>query len=307
MPTVLDGKSVATEVSRKLKNRVDALRAKDPKRSPPKISIVQVGDNPASKAYINRKLKVAAEIGILAEHVRLPKNASESEIQNVVARLNADESVHGMIVQLPLDQEKKSSDAWVNALLEQIRGDKDADGLATCNLGRLFAGESTAERWTAPIPATALGVMRLLEHHEISPRGKNCVVIGKSRLVGNPTAQLLLQAGASVSVVHSKSPDWSPLTRAADIVVVAAGVKHLLKPEHLNANCVVVDVGIHKTETGLTGDLHPDAQAKVAAYSPVPGGVGQMTVVCLMENLVELYARQNSDEIARGESESFSN
>ena len=292
MPTVLDGKSVATEVSQLLKKRLDELRFAHPHKTQPKISIIQVGDNPASKAYIARKLKVAQEIGILAEHIRLPKDVSEDEIMKTVKRLNADESVSGMIVQLPLDQEKKSSDVWVNEVLESIRPDKDADGLATSNLGKLFAGESTASRWTAPIPATALGVMRLLEHHRISPRGKSVVVIGKSRLVGNPTAQLLLQAGATVSIVHSQSPDWSSLTRAADIVVVAAGVRHLLKPDQVSAECVVIDVGIHKTENGLTGDAHPDTQAKVAAYSPVPGGVGQMTVVCLMENLVELYARR---------------
>jgi methylenetetrahydrofolate dehydrogenase (NADP+) / methenyltetrahydrofolate cyclohydrolase len=292
MPTVLDGKIVASQLITKLKERVASERAQHPSKPAPQLAVIQVGDNPASKAYIGRKLKVAQEIGILTQHVQLGSSSSEREIQETVSRLNADTSVHGMIVQLPLDQSVKSPEPWVNSLLDSIHAEKDADGLATSNLGKLFVGESTSAHWTAAIPATALGVMRLLEHYKISPRAKNCVVIGKSRLVGNPTAQLLLQAGGTVSVVHSQSPDWTYLTREADIVVVAAGVKHLLKPEHVSEKAVVIDVGIHKTEQGLTGDAHPETCAKVAAYSPVPGGVGQLTVACLMENLVELWKRQ---------------
>ncbi|MEO5666582.1 MAG: bifunctional 5,10-methylenetetrahydrofolate dehydrogenase/5,10-methenyltetrahydrofolate cyclohydrolase [Bdellovibrionota bacterium] len=291
MPTVLEGKSVSSALSQKLKNLVDRQRASHPLQTAPKLTILQVGDNPASKAYISRKLKVAAEIGILTEHLTLACDASEAEIEKHVVRVGNDKSVHGMIIQLPLDQKIKSSEMWVNALLEKIPPTKDADGLATSNLGKIFAGESTAARWTAPIPATALGVMRLLEHYKISVRGKTCLVIGKSRLVGNPTAQLLLQAGATVSIVHSQSPDWTLLAQNADLIVVAAGVKHLLKAKHLGEKTVVIDVGIHKTEMGLTGDADPEACAKSIAYSPVPGGVGQMTVACLMENLVELWLR----------------
>ena len=291
MSTVLDGKSVSAELSLRLKKRVEDHRASNPSKLPPQLAVVQVGDNPASKAYINRKIKVAAEIGILTQHIQHAKNAPHSEIEKTLAKLNNDATVHGLIVQLPLDQSIKAPETWVNALLESIRPDKDADGLNTANLGKIFAGESTSSQWRAPIPATALGVMRLLEHYEISPRGKNCVVIGKSRLVGNPTAQLLLQAGGTVSVVHSQSPDWSYLTQQADIVVVAAGVKHLLKAEHVSSKCVIVDVGIHKDATGFFGDAHPDACQKAKAFTPVPGGVGQMTVACLMENLVELWER----------------
>ncbi len=292
MPTVLDGKIVASQLITKLKERVASERAMDPSRAAPQLAVIQVGDNPASKAYISRKLKVAAEIGILTQHVQLSSTSSEREIEEAVARLNDDSSVHGMIVQLPLDQSVKSPESWVNSLLDSIHAHKDADGLATANLGKLFVGESTSSRWTAAIPATALGVMRLLQYYNISPRTKNCVVIGKSRLVGNPTAQLLLQAGGTVSVVHSQSPDWSFLTQRADIVVVAAGVKHLLKPEQVSEKVVLIDVGIHKDVGGLSGDAHPETCAKVAAYSPVPGGVGQLTVACLMENLVELWKRQ---------------
>jgi len=291
MPRILDGKDVSSSLSLRLKNRLEAQRAAHPRARPPKLAILQVGANPASKAYISRKLKVASEIGILTEHLQLASDVSESEIEAQIERLNEDPSVHGLIVQLPLDQKTKSSESWLNSLLEKIHPLKDADGLATSNLGKIFAGESTATRWTAPIPATALGVMRLLEHYGISPRSKTCVVIGKSRLVGNPTAQLMLQAGATVSIVHSQSPDWSSLTRQADIIVVAAGVKHLLKPEHVSSSSIIIDVGIHRSETGLTGDADPAACAKSAAYSPVPGGVGQMTVACLMENLLELWAR----------------
>lgn len=294
MPTVLDGKIVASHLITKLAERVASERALHPSKPAPQLAVIQVGENPASKAYIGRKLKVAAEIGILTQHVQLSSTSSEKEIGETVSRLNADSSVHGMIVQLPLDQSVKSPDSWVNSLLDSIRADKDADGLATSNLGKLFVGESTSSHWSSAIPATALGVMRLLEHYKISPRSKNCVVIGKSRLVGNPTAQLLLQAGGTVSIVHSQSPDWSSLTQQADIIVVAAGVKHLLKAEHVSPKAVVIDVGIHKTETGITGDAHPETCSKVAAYSPVPGGVGQLTVACLMENLVELWKRQKT-------------
>jgi methylenetetrahydrofolate dehydrogenase (NADP+) / methenyltetrahydrofolate cyclohydrolase len=294
MPTLLEGRSVAAQLIQKLKTHVEEHRHACPHKPLPQLAIVQVGDNPASKAYIGRKLKVAAEIGVLSKHIQLAPTATEAEIQSSVAELNNDATVHGIIVQLPLDQAKKSADTWVNSLIDSIRPDKDADGLVTANLGKLFVGESTSSHWRAPIPATALGVMRLLDSYGLSVRAKNCLVIGKSRLVGNPTAQLLLQAGATVSVVHSQSPDWRPLSRSADLIVVAAGVKHLLKPEDVREGSWLVDVGIHKDPSGLTGDVHPEAAAKSAAYTPVPGGVGQMTVACLMENLVELWTRKDA-------------
>lgn len=251
---------------------------------------MQVGDLAASNAYIGQKKKRADELGIACRHVRLPSTSSFRDIRDQLVRLGMDHSLDGIILQLPLDLAKPLPPEEIHELLETIPPGKDADGLHTVNQGQLAAGCSNAECWAAPLPATALGVLRLLQFYEIPVAGKDVVVLGKSRLVGLPSALLLLQAHATVSVGHSQSKDWGELTRRADIVVVATGRKHLLKPEHVREGVVIVDVGIHRGDDGkLTGDVDPATFAKASAYSPVPGGVGPMTVGSLMENVLQLY------------------
>lgn len=292
-PKILDGRKVAKEVCERIKAEIAQERALKPSKAVPCLAIVQVGENLASDTYIRHKIKVGGEVGIETRHTQLAGDASEEAIEECVQRLNNDPLVHGMIVQLPLDQSKKSSEVWLNSLLEKISPKKDADGLCTANLGKLLAGVSTATRWTSPLPATALGVMRLLQSYKVSPQGKRCLVVGKSRLVGNPTAQLLMQAGATVSIVHSQSGDWSDMSRNAEIIVMAAGVKNLLKASQVREGAVIVDVGIHRTEKGLCGDVSPECYEVASLYSPVPGGVGPLTVACLMENVAELWKQSN--------------
>ncbi len=282
---LLDGKKSAQHLLNNLKEVIGESSF------PPCLAILQVGDNPASKAYIQRKIKIAKEIGASSEHISLSKNISELEIENKIRELCADQNIDALIVQLPLDQEKISSASWVHHCLELIPPSKDADGLHSQNLGMLSSGASSHKNWTAPLPATAYGIMKLLDFHNIGLVGKRVLILGKSRLVGMPTAQLMMHEGATVSVAHSKSGDWSDLSRNADIIVAAAGVKHLLKPEHIKKGVVIVDVGIHRDANGLTGDVDHACYEKASFYSPVPGGVGQMTVACLMANLVNLWKR----------------
>jgi methylenetetrahydrofolate dehydrogenase (NADP+)/methenyltetrahydrofolate cyclohydrolase len=197
------------------------------------------------------------------------------------------------MLQLPLDTQSEISARDVQSLLEAISPHKDADGLHASNLGKLFVAESTHQHWHSPLPATALGIMRLLEHYKIDCKGRDVCVIGKSRLVGLPTATLLTHAGATVTVCHRGTRDLPAKIRQASLVIAAAGAKHLVKGDDVSAGSVLIDVGIHVDEDGkLSGDIHPNAQAKASAFSPVPGGVGPMTVACLIENTVRLFALQ---------------
>jgi methylenetetrahydrofolate dehydrogenase (NADP+)/methenyltetrahydrofolate cyclohydrolase len=283
---VLDGRKASQAILADLKEALAELGGS----RPPGLAIVQVGDLAASNTYINQKKKRAEELGIACRHVRLPGQSSFREIRDELVRLGMDHTLDGIILQLPLDTTQSISAEEIHELLETIPPGKDADGLHTMNQGQLMAGCSTAECWAAPLPATALGVLRLLQFYKIPIAGKDVVVLGKSRLVGLPSAILLMQAHATVSVGHSQSRDWSELTRRADIVVVATGRKHLLKPEHVREGVVIIDVGIHRGDDGkLTGDVDPATFAKASAYSPVPGGVGPMTVGSLMENVLHLY------------------
>ncbi len=289
MAQLLDGKKSAQNLLDELKATISTTLAADPSKEAPCLAILQVGANPASAAYIRRKIKIADEIGASTKHISLSSDTSEEEIRRQVKRLAEDSAVDALIVQLPLDQKQVSSSKWVHETLEMIPPVKDADGLHTQNLGHLAAGSSTPSHWTAPLPATAYGIMDLLNFYKVPLLGKRILILGKSRLVGMPTAQLLMHAGGTVSVAHSKSGDWSDLSRNADVIVAAAGVKHLLKPEQIKEGVVLVDVGIHRDEDGLTGDIDHGCYEKAGSYSPVPGGVGQMTVACLMANLVNLW------------------
>ena len=255
----------------------------------PQLVVVQVGDHSASNAYIRQKSKAAETCGFLFQHLRFPESIAETDLQREVTALALDPKVDGIVVQLPFDSDSLTNDS-VQKILHTVPPEKDADGLHTVNQGAIFTGDSTPSDWRSPIPATPLGIYRLLEHYGISARGLDVVVIGKSRLVGFPTATLLSHAGATVTLCHSLTRDLIDKTQGAEIVVVAAGKRHLITPAHLKEGCVVVDVGIHVGENGkLTGDVHPDCAAKCRAISPVPGGVGPMTVASLMENTFRLF------------------
>jgi len=289
---ILDGKKASFEILSRLRKTVDQLQAK----RAPKLCIVQVGSDPASAVYIQQKANRCREFGIVSDHISLPRSSTFASIRAELVRLRNDATVDGVLLQLPLDTETPIDLTDSQNLIECIGPEKDADGLTIFNQGRLFCGESSPIKkklpmeWVAPIPATALGVYRLLEEYKIALLSKNVTVVGKSRSVGMPIATLLSHAGATVTICHSKTQNLGHHLGQADIIVACAGVPELIRPEQIRTGVVLVDVGIHRRADGkLGGDVHPDCLKLASAYSPVPGGVGPMTVGSLLENLLELY------------------
>ncbi len=282
----IDGKALAEELLQKFKS--DWSFKKD---RPPGLAVIQVGEDPASSAYIRGKENSAKSVGINFEHLKLSRSSNFSQIKDVIEKISNNPKVDGLILQLPLDLENPLTATQVQTLLELIPPTKDADGLHPFNLGRVAGGESSPQKWTSPIPATPLGMMRMLEKQGFSLKGTRSVVIGKSRIVGMPIAMLLSQAGSTVTICHRQTPDLKVHTKEANLIVVAAGQKHLLRPEHLRPGVGILDVGIHPTGEGrkLTGDMHPDCESIASFISPVPGGVGPMTVAGLIENTLRLY------------------
>jgi methylenetetrahydrofolate dehydrogenase (NADP+) / methenyltetrahydrofolate cyclohydrolase len=247
---------------------------------------VLVGDDPASDVYIRLKHKAAVEAGIDATDLRLPAEISEADLLAKVEELDADPQVDAILVQLPLP--KHIDEAKV---IRAIAPAKDVDGFHPFNAGQLYLGRPTL------VPATPLGVMAMLREHSIDLDGARAVVIGRSDIVGKPMAHLLLQANATVTVCHSHTDDLARQTLDADVLVAAVGVPAMVSPDMVKAGSVVVDVGINRTEAGLVGDVDPGAAEVAAFMTPVPGGVGPMTIACLLENAVRC-ARYRRGEFA---------
>lgn len=287
-PIVLSGREAGAALIQKIAQKTAEIVAQGFR--PPTLVVVQVGGDAASSVYIKQKAKAANDCGFGFHHEVIASEASEREIAQKISRYSDDPCVDGIILQLPLDSKTVKDPRKVQALLSCIPADKDADGLDTLNQGRLFTGESPYEGISPyPIPATALGVVRLLQHFQIPVKGKRVVVVGRSRLVGAPVSALLIQMGGTVTTCHRHTTDLIRHTREAEILVACAGKKHLISPQHVQAGSVVIDVGIHSTENGkLTGDVDPACYPLLAAYSPVPGGIGPMTVAGLMENTLNL-------------------
>ncbi|MBZ8179476.1 MAG: bifunctional methylenetetrahydrofolate dehydrogenase/methenyltetrahydrofolate cyclohydrolase FolD [Oscillatoria sp. PMC 1051.18] len=287
MTKLLDGKALAEKIQTQLGEQIQVLQEKIGR--PPGLAVLMVGDNPASAAYVRNKERACAKVGIASFGKHFPADTSFVELEEAIAQLNQDPQVDGILVQLPLPA---NLDAV--ALLNQIDPDKDADGLHPVNLGRLIRSEPGLRSCT---PA---GVMRLLAEAEIELAGKQAVVVGRSILVGKPLALMLLEANATVTVAHSRTTDLPSLTRNADILVAAVGRSHFLTAEMVKPGAVVIDVGINRVvaDTGksrLVGDVDFDSVAEVAEYlTPVPGGVGPMTVAMLLQNTVNSYKKANS-------------
>lgn len=281
MTLILDGKVAAEALRLKILSETPQHKAC--------LAILLVGDDPRSKPYVNNKLKTAKLWGIDCKHVHLPRTAKYSEIETEIKKLNADKNVNGIIFQLPPDVETPLSSQEIHQLLETILPNKDADGLLSFNLGSLLA---IGDKCHTPIPATPLGVLRLLEHYKIPIEGADVCVFGKSRLVGMPLSVLLEHKGATVTLCHSGTKAAALKAKNADIIVAATGVQGLIKETHVNPKSVLVDVGIVATPNGLRGDVDHSVYDKVAAYSPVPGGAGPMTVAALMENVITLWKVQ---------------
>ncbi|MEH2082798.1 MAG: bifunctional methylenetetrahydrofolate dehydrogenase/methenyltetrahydrofolate cyclohydrolase FolD [Nostoc sp.] len=286
---LLDGKAIAAKIQQELSVAITQLQTKIGR--PPGLAVLMVGDNPASAAYVRNKEKACAKVGIASFGKHFPAQTTLGELEEVIAALNHDERVDGILVQLPLPNHLDAV-----TLLHQIDPDKDADGLHPVNLGRLVRGESGLRSCT---PA---GVMRLLQKYEIPLQGKQAVVVGRSILVGKPMALMLLEADATVTIAHSRSHDLKPITQNADILIAAVGRPGLISADMVKPGAVVVDVGMNRVtdangKSRLIGDVHFESTANVAGFiTPVPGGVGPMTVAILLENTFASYSRAAKEE-----------
>ena len=288
-PLLLDGKALAKKIQSELKAKIERLESKIGR--PPGLAVLMVGENPASAVYVRNKERACQKTGIASMGKHFPENTTQAELEKAIARLNQDDRVDGILVQLPLPKHLDSI-----SLLHRIDPHKDADGLHPVNLGRLVRSESGLRSCT---PA---GVMRLLDEYNIPISGKKAVVIGRSILVGKPVALMLLEKNATVTIAHSRTEDLGAVCRQADILVAAVGTPEIITAEMVKPGAVVIDVGINRIATGegskLVGDIAFDEVSTVASYiTPVPGGIGPMTVAMLLSNTVQSYSRHGETGI----------
>jgi len=279
---IIDGKALAKKLRESIARHVEVLI--EDHKVMPGLAVVLVGDDPASQVYVNSKKKMAEQVGIRSFSHELPKNTSQDEILKLIKKLNQDKKVHGILVQLPLPKQIDT-----DTVLRAIDPAKDVDGLHVENIGRLVSG------LPGPVPCTPFGCLLLIKSVEKNLTGLNAVVVGRSNLVGKPMAQLLLREHCTVTMCHSRTPQLAHITRQADILVVAAGKPGIVKADWVKPGAVVIDVGITSREDGtLAGDVDFEDVSKVAGYiTPVPGGVGPMTIACLLGNTLIAACRQN--------------
>ena len=276
---LIDGKKVAAELREKLKKEVAELKVKHNKI--PGLTVVLIGEMAPSQIYVRMKEKAANEVGLKSEVIRYPETVEEKTILNRIDELNKDESVSGILVQLPLpkhiDKQK---------VIESILPIKDVDGFHPVNVGNLSSG------YDSSIPCTPLGCYLLIKKIEPNLNGKKAVVVGRSNLNGKPMTQLLLKENCTVTITHSKTKDLKAECLKADIIVAAVGIPELVKGDWVKKDAIVIDVGINKTDKGIVGDVAFDEVSKVAkALTPVPGGVGPMTIACLLKNTIECFKK----------------
>lgn len=275
--TLLDGKSLSAHIQATIQSQVMSLpRA-------PKLVVILVGNDAPSLAYVTMKAKACKNVGIDGSVLNLPESTQESELLAHIRTLNTDDNVDGILVQLPLPKHIDTA-----KILESITPEKDVDGFHPLNVGRIQTNTQVDSSFA---PATPLGVMRLLEHYHIDPKGKNVAIIGASNIVGKPLAALMHNACATISLCHIYTQDISLYTKNADIVCVGVGKQNLLRAEMIQEGAVVIDIGINRLESGkLVGDVDFDNVAKKASFiTPVPGGVGPMTIASLLENTLKAY------------------
>ena len=278
--TLIDGKAFAARLRARIATAVADMAARG---ITPGLAVVLVGEDPASQVYVRSKGRMTREVGMASFEHRLAADTAQADLLALIARLNADPAVNGILVQLPLPPHMDEA-----AVINAIDPDKDVDGFHILNVGRLATGQK------AMVPCTPLGCLMMLRDHLGSLSGANAVVIGRSNIVGKPMAQLLLRDSATVTVAHSRSRDLPAICRGADILVAAVGRPHFVKADWVRTGATVIDVGINRTEAGLVGDVDFDAVRDVAgAITPVPGGVGPMTIACLLANTLTATARAN--------------
>jgi methylenetetrahydrofolate dehydrogenase (NADP+)/methenyltetrahydrofolate cyclohydrolase len=276
--TLLDGKKVAQAIREDVAKKAAELRSLG---LTPGLTVILVGDDPASEVYVGQKEKACREAGFKSDLLKLPGSATQEELLSVIGRLNGDQAVHGILVQLPLPRGIDPE-----AVLEAIDPAKDVDGFHPVNVGHLVAGIPCM------VPCTPLGVIRMLEAYGIEMAGRHAVIVGRSAIVGKPMAALLLAKDCTVTVCHSRTPDLASFTRQADILVAAVGRPKLVTADMVKPGAVVVDVGINRLETGLVGDVDFETVREVAGWiTPVPGGVGPLTIAMLLENTLTAAVR----------------
>ena len=279
---IIDGKKTATELREKLKKKVSEL--KSIYKTVPGLTVILVGEDPASKIYVKNKEKFSKEVGIDSEVIKYPENIDEKVILDKIKELNENKKVSGILVQLPLPKHINKK-----KIIETILPNKDVDGFHPVNIGNLSSG------YESNIPCTPLGCFLLLKEVEKNLSGKHAVVIGRSNLNGKPMTQLLLRENCTVTITHSKTKDLKAECNKADIIIAAVGKPKLVKGDWVKKNAIVIDVGINKTKNGIIGDVDFEEVSKIAkAITPVPGGVGPMTIACLLSNTVECFKRANS-------------
>lgn len=274
MAKILSGKVVSTRVKEELKKEVEELNGKGKRTG---LAVVLVGEDPASKVYVRNKEKACEEIGIYSEMHKLPEETTEEEILSLIDKLNKDDNIDGILVQLPLPKHLDDK-----VIINNIRADKDVDAFHPVNVGKIMIGDYDF------LPCTPAGIMELIYESGVEVDGKECVVIGRSNIVGKPMSMLLLRENGTVTTCHSHTKDLPEVTRRADILVAAVGIAKFVKADMVKPGAVVIDVGMNRDENGkLCGDVDFDAVEPVAgAITPVPGGVGPMTIAMLMRNTV---------------------
>ena len=280
---IIDGKKIAAEIREELKKKVTEL--KSTYNAIPGLTVILVGEDPPSKIYVKNKEKSAIEVGINSEVIRYQDNVEEKVVLNKIKELNENDKVSGILVQLPLPKHIDK-----RKVIETINPNKDVDGFHPMNVGNLSSG------YDSMVPCTPLGCYLLIKDVEKDLNGKHAVVIGRSNLNGKPMTQLLLKENCTLTITHSKTKDLKAECARADIIIAAVGRPKLVKADWVKKDAIVIDVGINKTDSGLVGDVDFDEVSKVAkAITPVPGGVGPMTIACLLSNTVECFEKVQSN------------
>jgi len=280
---IIDGKKASAALREELKEKVSKL--KSTYNTIPGLTVILVGEDPPSKIYVKNKEKSAVEVGINSEVIHYPDNIEEKVVLDKIKELNKNDKVSGILVQLPLPKHIDK-----RKVIETIDPSKDVDGLHPVNVGNLTSG------YDSTIPCTPLGCYLLIKNTEKNLNGKHAVIIGRSNLNGKPMTQLLLKENCTVTITHSKTKDLKAECKRADIIVAAVGKPKLVKADWVKKDAIVIDVGINKTDSGLVGDVDFDEVSKVAkAITPVPGGVGPMTIACLLSNTVECFKKARSN------------
>ncbi len=275
MAKIIDGKKISAEIKEELKNEVAQLKAQGIEGT---LAVIQVGNDPASSVYVNNKKKACAYIGINSESFELPEETTQEELLALIAKLNADDSVNGILVQLPVPKHIDEK-----TIINAISPKKDVDGFHPESVGSLVIGQPGF------VSCTPAGIIELLKRSNVTIDGKNCVIVGRSNIVGKPMALLMLRENATVTIAHSHTKNLKEICQNADILIIAIGKREFINGDYIKEGAVVIDVGIHRDENNkLAGDVkYDEAEKKASQITPVPGGVGPMTIAMLMNNCVK--------------------